>query len=383
MAIRGTDPVPAIDLKGETASIREEIDAAVDRVLTSGWYILGREVVSFENEFAAYLAGRGGDAVTCVGVASGTDALQLALLACEVGPGDEVITVAHTAVATAMAVTLTGATPVFVDIDPSTYTMDSGALEGAITSRTKAVIPVHLYGHAADMDRILEIARRHDLRVIEDCAQAHGARYRGRVVGSLGDVGCFSFYPTKNLGALGDGGAVESRDPALAEKVRLLREYGWTPAARYVSQSPGMNSRLDELQAAILRVKLRHLDVWTEQRRQVASWYAELAPKGVTLPVEAYGSEHVYHLFVVRVPDRDAVRAKLADRGIGTGIHYPVPIHLQPAYSTAHEAISGAVQTLPHTEAAAREILSLPMYPLLTRWQVNAVTAALRDAIHS
>jgi dTDP-3-amino-3,4,6-trideoxy-alpha-D-glucose transaminase len=369
--------VAAVDLLGEYLSIREEIDAAVERVLSSGWYILGREVAAFEEEFAAYLHERGGDPVTCVGVASGTDALQLALMACGIEPGDEVITVSHTAVATAAAITLAGGTPVFVDIDPVTYTMDPGAMEAAITLRTKAVIPVHLYGHPAEMETTLRVANKHGLRVIEDCAQAHGARYRGRAAGTMGDLGCFSFYPTKNLGAMGDGGAVVSRDPELAQRVRLLREYGWTPAARYVSQVAGMNSRLDELQAAILRVKLRHLDEWTAARRGVADLYAGAFADDALKPVESPGCEHVYHLYVVRVANRDAVRERLAAADVGTGIHYPVPIHLQPAY----ENLPGAPYSLPHTEAAANEILSLPMYPSLDRSQVETVAAALHEAV--
>lgn len=371
--------VPAIDLLGEYESIRDEIDAAVQRVLSSGWYILGREVAAFEEEFAAYLAIRGGDPVTCIGVASGTDALQIALMACGIEHGDEVITVSHTAVATAAAITLAGAIPIFVDIDPATYTMDPTVLEAAITPRTRAVIPVHLYGHPADMDAILAVARRHGLRVIEDCAQAHGARYKGCAVGTVGDLGCFSFYPTKNLGAMGDGGAVVSRDPALAERVHLLREYGWRPESRYVSQVTGMNSRLDEVQAAILRAKLGHLDAWIESRRAVAEWYSQLLPEGVVQPVELLGCEHVYHLYVVRVPERDAVRAQLSAAGVGTGIHYPVPIHRQPAYAGA----ANAARSLPSTEAAAGEILSLPMFPGLDREQVEAVVSELHRAITS
>jgi dTDP-3-amino-3,4,6-trideoxy-alpha-D-glucose transaminase len=265
--------LPFNDLRAEYLAVKHEIDAAVARVLDSGWYILGKEVTKFEEEFAAYLSDDGGEPtrafagvqskiqnpkpkIACVAVNSGTDALHLALRACDVGPGDEVITVSHTAVATAAAIRLTGATPVFVDIDPVTYTMAPAALTAAITERTKAIIPVHLYGHPAAMREILDIARQHGVRVIEDCAQAHGARYSGERVGTLGDLGCFSFYPTKNLGALGDGGAVVSRNPALIDRVRRLREYGWTPQARYISQEEGLNSRLDELQAAILRVKI-------------------------------------------------------------------------------------------------------------------------------
>jgi len=365
--------VPAVDLLGEYRSIQAEIDAAVARTLHSGWYILGHEAASFEEEFAAFLQARGGDALACVGVNSGTDALQLALMACDVGPGDEVITVSHTAVATAAAISLTGATPVFVDIDPQTYTMDPAALAAAITPRTKAVIPVHLYGHPAEMEQILAVAAQAGIRVIEDCAQAHGACYRGCCVGGLGDLGCFSFYPTKNLGAMGDGGAVVSRDPELAERVRLLREYGWTPAARYVSQVQGMNSRLDEMQAAILRAKLAHLEAWNEARRQVAAWYADLLPDTLVKPVERPVCEHVYHLYVVRVAERDAVRRELAESGVGSGIHYPVPIHMQPAYQGA----AGVRHDLSHTEAAASEILSLPMHPHMSQEQARATAEAL------
>lgn len=369
--------IPLVNLLAQTQQLRAEIDAAIARTLDSGWYILGRETAAFEEEFAAYIAAHGGASVGCVGVNSGTDALQLALWACEVGPGDEVITVAHTAVATAAAIALTGATPVFVDVDPATYTLDPALLAAAITPRTKAVIPVHLYGHPADLASILSIARAAGLRVIEDCAQAHGATYRGQHVGTWGDLGCFSFYPTKNLGALGDGGAVISTDPALVERVRLLREYGWTPQARYVSQTPGMNSRLDEMQAAILRAKLPHLDTWNDARRDLAAAYARHLPAGVVQPVERPGCRHVYHLYVVRVADRDGVRARLHTAGIGTGIHYPVPIHHQPAY--AH--LPQAQTPLPQTERLAGEILSLPMHPLLSADQVASVAEAMEAAL--
>ena len=364
-----------IDMGGQVAALREEIDAAVARTLDSGWYILGSETAAFENEFAAYVAGESGQTVRCVGVNSGTDALRLALWACDIGAGDEVITVAHTAVATAAAISMSGAKPVFADIDPHTYTLDPSQVEAAITERTRAIIPVHLYGHPADLSPIVEIARRYHLRVIEDCAQAHGTHYHGRHVGTWGDLGCFSFYPTKNLGALGDGGAVISTQPDLAERVQLLREYGWTPQARYVSQVQGMNSRLDEMQAAILRVKLRYLDAWNEVRRQMARAYSKHLPDGVVLPVERDNCHHVYHLYVVRVPNRETVRAHLVEAQIATAIHYPVPIHRQPAYHD-HAHI-----TLPQTERAAGEILSLPMHPLLTTEQVERVAAALTVAL--
>ena len=367
--------VAMIDMGGQVAALREEIDAAVARTLDSGWYILGRECAAFEEEFAAYIAGDSGQSVSCVGVNSGTDALRLALWACDIGPGDEVITVAHTAVATAAAISMSGATPIFVDIDPATYALDPKQLAAAITPRTRAIIPVHIYGHPVDLAPILELARQHNLRVIEDCAQAHGATYQGQHVGTWGDCGCFSFYPTKNLGALGDGGAVVSTDPAFSERVRLLREYGWTPQARYVSQVPGMNSRLDELQAAILRVKLGHLDAWNGVRRTMAAHYAAQLPSTVIQPIERAACHHVYHLYVVRVPQREAVRSQLAQAGIATAIHYPVPIHQQPAYHTYADL------SLPNTEQAAGEILSLPMHPLLTAAQVEQVSIALAAAL--
>lgn len=344
-----------------------EIDAAIRRVLDSGWYILGQEVQAFEAEFADYCG-----AEHAVGVGSGTDALHIALRACGVGAGDEVVTVSHTAVATVAAIELTGATPVLVDIDPERYTLDVAHLEDAVTPRTRAVIPVHLYGCPADMTPILDIARHHGLRVIEDCAQAHGARYRGRRVGTLGDLSAFSFYPTKNLGAIGDGGAVVTNDPALAKRARLLREYGWQ--TRYVSHIQGLNSRLDEMQAAVLRVRLRHLDAENEARRRLARQYSDrLSAHDLIVPVEPRGVSHVYHLYVIRHPERDALRAHLQERGIGTGIHYPVPVHLQPAY--AH--LGCGAGDLPTTEKVAREVLSLPLYPELRAEEIETVSAAI------
>jgi dTDP-4-amino-4,6-dideoxygalactose transaminase len=276
-------------------------------------------------------------------------------------------------VATVAAITLTGARPVLVDVDPETYTIDPGALEAAITPHTRAIIPVHLYGHPADMEPILAIARRAGVRVIEDCAQAHGARYREHPVGTMGDLGCFSFYPTKNLGALGDGGAVIGNDRELIERVRLLREYGWTREARYVSQVRGLNSRLDEMQAAILRVKLRHLEEWNEARRALASYYARHLPEAVIKPLERAGCRHVYHLYVIRTRERDALRAHLQAAGVATGIHYPVPIHRQPAYQDLAPA-----EGLPHTERLAAEILSLPMDPTFSTDQIEQVVTAIR-----
>ncbi|MBI3959609.1 MAG: DegT/DnrJ/EryC1/StrS family aminotransferase [Chloroflexi bacterium] len=358
--------IPVVDLRAEYVAVKAEIDGALQRVLESGWYILGQEVAAFEAEFAAWCG-----VFQAVGVGNGTDALHIALRACGVGAGDEVITVAHTAVATAAAIVLSGATPVFVDIDPTTYTLDPAQLAAAITPRTKAVVPVHLYGHPADLDGIFPIARDAGLRVIEDCAQAHGAEWQGQRAGSFGDLACFSFYPTKNLGALGDGGAVVSNDPALLERVRLLREYGWPPQNRYVSEIEGVNSRLDEMQAAILRVKLAHLDGWNAHRRALAAVYAAGLPDSVIKPVEQPGCRHVYHLYVIRSAERDSLREKLRAVGVATGIHYPLPIHRQTAYRHLSPV------TLPVTEQAAGEILSLPMHSTLTVEQIEQVCAAI------
>ena len=346
---------------------KAEIDAAVLRVLESGRYILGEEVRQFEGEFGAFVG-----VPHAIAVASGTDALQIALSACGIGAGDEVITVAHTAVATVAAIELCAATPVLVDIEPDYFTMDSKALEAAVTPRTKVILPVHLYGQPADLGPILEVARRHGLRVIEDCAQAHGAVYAGRRVGTWGDLGCFSFYPTKNLGAMGDGGIIVTADPGLAERVRLLREYGW--AERYVSRLPGLNSRLDELQAAILRVKLGHLDADNARRARLAALYGEaLSETGLGLPRCRPGVTHVYHLYVVRANRRDALQGFLASRQIGALIHYPVPVHMQPAY---RDRLRGA-DRLPESERAAREVLSLPIYAEMLEDDVQAVVKAV------
>lgn len=348
---------------------KAEIDAAVRRTLENGWYILGREVEQFEAEFARYL-GVG----HAIGVGSGTEALNLALRACDIGHGDEVITVSHTAVATVAAIELAGATPVLADIEPDTFTLNPSKLEALIGPRTRAIIPVHLYGQPADLTPILEIARRHGLRVIEDVAQAHGATYQDRHAGSWGDVGCFSFYPTKNLGALGDGGAVVTSDAALAEKVRLLREYGW--AERYVSHFPGLNSRLDEIQAAVLRVKLCSLDAANEQRRRWADFYSrELSGLELILPARRPDRSHVFHLYVVRSPRRDALLAWLRAHDVGALVHYPRPVHLQPAY---HNRLRGCDE-LPETERAARQVLSLPMDPELTEEQACRIVTAVKE----
>ena len=364
-----TIAIPLVDLKAAYRRLQAEIDAAVARVLAGGWYILGPEVSAFETEFAAWL-GVG----HVVGVASGTDAVLLALRALGVGPGDEVITVAHTAVATVAAIELAGATPRFVDIDPITYTLDPAQLAAAVTPRTRAIVPVHLYGTPADMDAVLSVARAHGLLVVEDCAQAHGARTQGRMAGTLGDAAAFSFYPTKNLGALGDGGAVATNRPEVAERLRLLRQYGWRE--RYVSDVAGTNSRLDELQAAILRVRLGHLEAENAARRRLAARYdAALAGLPIALPPARPDDCAVYHLYVIRTAARDALAEHLRARGIGTGVHYPVPVHRQPAY--AH--LGYGPGSLPATEAAAAGVLSLPMYPDLPEVAVAVVAAAMQE----
>lgn len=346
---------------------KDEIDAAIARVLDSGWYILGQEVTAFENEFAAYIGVDFG-----IGVGSGTEALHLALWACAVGEGDEVITVSHTAVATVAAIELCEATPVLVDIKPNTYTIDPNEIEDAITQRTKAIIPVHLYGHPADMESITNIARRYELWIIEDCAQAHGATYKGRKIGTWGHIAAFSFYPTKNLGAIGDGGIVVTDDSELAERVKLLRQYGWQE--RYVSDLSGLNSRLDELQAAILRVKLPYLDEENRRRQALAEIYDQsLSATHLTLPMCIPGTSHVYHQYVVRSEHRDSLREFLREKGIGTLIHYPVPIHRQPAYQSRLRCAGPMV----NTERVVGEILSLPMYPELTFGQARQVAEAI------
>ena len=360
-----------VDLKAQHQSIAKELQDAWSRVRDSGRFILGNEVKSFEREFAAYCNAR-----FAIGVGSGTEALHLALWACGIGTGDEVITVSHTFIATALAIHFVGAEPVLVDIDPKTYTMDVTQVERSITPRTKAILPVHLYGHPVDLAPLQDIARRHNLRLIEDACQAHGAEYQGQRLGTFGDVSCFSFYPTKNLGALGDGGIVITNDAALAEKLDLLRNYG--QVQKYHHRIPGVNSRLDELQAAILRVKLPHLDDWNAQRREIARWYREqIRSKYVTLPEEAAWAKHVYHLYVVRTPYRDALQKHLSDQGIQTLIHYPVPIHKQQAFAE----ISARAWHLPETERAANEVLSLPMYPGMTGEQVKQVAMAVNNFI--
>lgn len=362
------------ELKPLHARYRDEIEAAVRRVLDRGWYILGPELEQFEQAFARYH----GEGYHAMGVANGTDAIELALRAAGIGPGDEIITVAHTAVATVCAVERAGATPIIVDIDPHSYTIDPAAIAAAITPRTRAIIPVHIYGQPADMPAILGIARKHHLLVIEDCAQAHGARLDGQLVGTFGDLAAFSFYPTKNLGALGDAGAVLTRDQVTAERVRRLRNYGQT--TRYHHAERGMNSRLDEMQAAILGIFLKHLDASNDERRRLAGRYCSQL-RSVTLPTVRPTDErtrHVYHLFVVRdqLGDRDRFRERLQSQGVGTLVHYPVPIHLQPAYAS----LGYAVGSLPVTELAARTVTSLPLFVGLTDEQVDHVCSAVETA---
>ncbi len=358
--------IPFLDLKAQYETIKEDINDAVQRVLTSTQYILGPETSAFEAEFAAYCG-----AAYAVGVGSGTSALHLALLAAGIGPGDEVISVSYTFVATAAAILYTGARPVFVDIDPATFTLDPARIEAAITPRTRAILPVHLYGHPADMTPILEVARRHGLIVIEDAAQAHGAVCEDRRVGSIGTLACFSFYPSKNLGAYGEAGAITTSDPALADKLRLLRDWGGKD--EYALR--GFNYRLDAIQAAILRVKLRHLDAWNEARRTLARRYDDrLRDSAVQIPAVRPGAIPVYHLYAIRAPRRDDLIAALADQGISARIHYPIPIHAQPAY---RDRVTCAAP-LPQTDACARDVLSLPMYAELAPDAAGTVADAIR-----
>ena len=362
-------PVLFVDFKKHLSGIREEIDAAVSRVLESGWYVLGREGEGFETSFAEYLG-----AGAAVGCASGTDALALALMALGVGPGDEVVTVPNTALPTATAISMTGAVPVFADVDERSLLMDPERLEAALTERTRAVVPVHLYGNPADMDPILALARTRGVHVVEDACQAHGALYRGKKVGTLGDAGCFSFYPTKNLGAFGDGGMVVTNDEGLADKLRLLRNYGQRD--RYHHEVPGMNSRLDEVQAAILRVKLSRLDAWNGARREIGDRYTA-AFSGLPLdPVaEIPQARGVRHLYVVRSRRRDDLRAFLEEQGVQAWVHYPIPVHLQQAYA----GLGLAEGAFPVAERAAQEVLSLPVYPELAPEDQETVIRAVKE----
>ena len=361
--------IPFVDLAAQRARIAGEIDEAIRGCLDRNDWILGQDVAAFEEELAAYCGTTG-----AVGTDSGLSALDLTLRACGIGPGDEVITAANTFVATALAIVSAGATPVLVDADPETFNLDPGALEDAIGERTKAVMPVHLYGQPAAMDEITAVADRHGLLVLEDACQSHGARYKGRRTGSLGHAAAFSFYPSKNLGALGDAGAVVTSDEHLLDRLRLARNYG--QREKYVHEVKGSNRRLDTLQAAVLRVKLRHLDKWNDARRRCAELYGELlAPRGIATPLSQPWAEHVWHLYVIRVARRDELRAFLGERGIETGIHYPLPIHLQPAF----EDLGYPRGSFPVTERLAAEILSLPMFPELDEAQIHAVADAVTD----
>jgi dTDP-4-amino-4,6-dideoxygalactose transaminase len=364
--------VPFLDLSAHHAPLRSEIDAAIDEVIDCGAFAGGPYVAGFEESFAAYC-----DCEYAVGVGSGTDALWLSLLAFGVGPGDEVITVPNTFMATAEAITYCGAKPVFVDVDALTYTMDPAMLDDAITPRTKAVIPVHLFGQAADMDPIVEIARSRGLVVIEDAAQAHGAEYKGRCVGSLGDAGCFSFYPGKNLGAFGEAGAVVTGDAELQRKIGILRDHG--QIHKYHHAMVGWNARMDGIQAAVLGVKLRHLEKGNELRRSHAARYDD-ALQGIEELVTPYVADyahHVYHIYAIRIPRRDEIIALLAEMGIACGIHYPVPIHLQDAYRSLEYEIG----EFPIAERAAHQFVSLPMFPELTSGQIEIVIKGLKEAV--
>jgi dTDP-4-amino-4,6-dideoxygalactose transaminase len=363
--------IPLVDLSAQYQALQPQLMTALAEVLTSMQLFLGPQARAFEQEFAAYCG-----AQQAVGCASGTDALLLALRACEIGPGQEVITVANTFIATVEAIALVGATPVFVEIDPHTYTMDCSQLEQALTARTRAIVPVHLYGHPADMQPLLAFARAHGLRVIEDASQAHGATYQGWRVGSLGDIGCFSLYYSKNLGAYGEAGICVSSSPQLAERLRLLRDHG--SRERYRHELLGTNSRLDELQAAILRVKLPHLDAWNAARQRHAQAYSEQL-QGVVeqVPLVRDGHSHVFYAYVVQVRARQQVRQALAQAGIATGVHYPLPLHLQPACA----AYGYRRGQLPVTEATAERIVSLPMYPELRPEQIQRVVDAVKHAV--
>jgi dTDP-4-amino-4,6-dideoxygalactose transaminase len=360
--------IPVVDLKAQYAAIKPEVDTAIQRVLAHTQYIQGPEVRSFEEAFARFVG-----AGAAIGVASGTAALHLALLACGIGPGDEVITTPFTFYATAEAINQAGATPVFVDIAPDTYNLDPAKIEAAITPRTRAIVPVHLYGQSADMDEILPIARRHGLRVIEDAAQAHAAEHHGRRCGSLGDLACFSFYPSKNLGCYGDGGMVTGSDPALLARIRRLRDHG--RVGKYEHVELGWGSRLDALQAAILGAKLPHLEQWTEQRRAAAARYNDLLSGAeVVTPTARSYNRHVYYCYVIRTPWRDALAAHLAAQGIDTVVHYPIPMHLQPAY----REMGLGPGTFPVAETAAQQVLSLPMFPEISPEQQQRVAGAVR-----
>ncbi len=363
--------IPYLDLKTQYQSMKPEFDAAVTSVLESGQYVLGKEVGSFEEEFASYCQSR-----HAIGVNTGTSALHLALLAVGIQPGDEVITVPNTFVATVAAILYAGAKPVFVDVHPNTLNMDPSLIEKAITKRTKVILPVHLYGQCADMDPILEIAQKHYLKVIEDAAQAHGAEYKGRRAGSMGVMGCFSFYPGKNLGAFGEGGAVTTQDPALAKTVKMLRD--WGAEKKYHHDLKGFNYRMDAFQGAILRVKLRRLENWTESRRSLAKQYdAEFQDSEIRIPNASYSHRHVYHVYAIQTPKRDELIQFLSQQEIQTNIHYPIPVHLQKAYSD----LGYHSGDFPVAESLCQNVLSLPLFPELKPAQVATVAEAVRKGL--
>lgn len=362
--------IPFLDLTEQGRSLRPAIDRAFAEILDSGWFVRGPNVEAFEAAFAAFCGAR-----HALGVNSGTTALQIALMACGIGPGDEVITVSHTFAASVAGIIHAGATPVLVDVKPDTYTMDADRIEERITDRTRAILPVHLYGQPADMDPIVALAAKYGLRVIEDAAQAHGATYAGRPVGSLGDVACFSFYPGKNLGAYGEGGAVVTSDDEIAHQARLLHNHG--AETKYEHIVVGYNFRMEALQGAVLGAKLPHLSEWNRLRQERASWYDEgLAEADVVTPKRGERSTHVYHLYVIQAEDRDGLQADLGRQGIGTGIHYPIPVHLQPGYAQ----LGYGRGDLPVTEHLADHVLSLPMYPELSRDGVERVVEAVTAA---
>ncbi len=365
--------VPFLDLKAQYETIKDEIAIVIQKVLESTAFAGGPFVKAFEDAFAEFCQSK-----SCVGVGNGTDALWAALIAFGVGPGDEVITVPNTFIATAEAISFCGAKPVFVDIEQKTYNMDPDLLEHAITPRTKAVIPVHLFGHMADMDPIMRIAKKHNLFVIEDASQAHGAEYRGRKAGSIGDIGCFSFYPGKNLGAYGEAGAVVTNDQALADKVRMFRDHG--QSKKYYHDMIGWNARMDGIQGAVLGVKLKHLPGWTEARRKNAALYNQFLSNadGITTPAEGDYAKHVYHIYPILVKNRDALITHLDARGISCGIHYPVPVHLTGAY----KFLGYKKGAFPFAEQCADQFVSLPMYPELTRDQIKYVVDSIAEFYH-
>ena len=364
--------IPFVDLRAMHEEIRQELREVFERVVDQSTFVLGPEVLHFEEDFARYVGTR-----YCVALNTGTAAVHLALAGLGIGPGDEVITVPHTFIATAEAISAVGARPVFVDIDPVTFTMDPELLEAAITTRTRAIVPVHLYGQVADMDEILAIAMRHNLPVIEDACQAHGAEYKGRRAGSLGVAGCFSFYPGKNLGACGEGGAVTTDDEALAHRIRLWRDHG--SCKRYEHLFPGHNMRMEGLQGGILALKLKHLDRWNDHRRAAAAAFeAGLAATDIETPTERADRRHVYHLYVVQSDRRDLLKVELAEAGIETALHYPTPLHLQEAY----RFLGYRHGDFPVTERVKDRILSLPMYPHISADAIARVTSTLKESCY-